>query len=587
MAENARRLARFPRALGIGLLASAALYALLEALGPRGFSIRDESLGVFMAQRWRLGAALEANVGAGTFLGALQAWLLQLSGSLQALHVPVLAAWAMEGLALSAVANRLGASRASQGAFFAAWLGAASLVQARSLLHFAMLPAFLSVALWLSFGSLLSGLLAGALVAASFLEYEAVLFALPGLAAFTYFEPRLKRRWAPWAGFFLALPFVLFVARHSFVSWFTYRLLNNHPLPNAVVGGLSFSQRLGQWFFGGQPDAYLGVWQHASFAAWALPPALWGFWTQRSRRPWLALWAVGGLLALLPAADPLEPQRAIAALPAFVLAAGLGWRELWVRFRHQRSVGLLLIALPVLGWAWEIKAFDASMRHGQALYARSQQWLALQRAPATPHFDAALLPVGLAWEATRPGAPLKRFDTVWVPVELARDLGAVAWPAQSLGTTDAALGADLLVQPPAGDLLWQDLARLRALWLAPGDRRQHAEDLRSTLPALKTPLARAAAWRQILENVAPLGLLRSSDIEALYREKIRSPWVFDYAILMAQRQDARLTWHLCWLKRRAGGDAALNAFERQVLSADYNALAAVPGAQAWPAPVKP
>ena len=586
MAEAQASLTRFPRALALGLLGLAALYAVAEALGPRGFALRDESISLFLAQRWRLGAPLETDIGGGTLLNALQGWLLQLSGCWQALHLPVLAAWLLEAWTIAQVARRLGGPRAAQGAWFAAWLGAASLLQARSLLHFALLPAFLAAALALSFGPLWCGFLAGVLCACGLLEYEAILFALPGLAAFTLFEPRLKRaqRWAPWVGFAIAAPCALWLARASLSGWWAYRTANNGP-----AGGQSWGRALVEWAFGGEPAAYLGVWHHASFAAWALPLAAWGLWSQARRRPWLWVWLGSGFLTLLAAAGPLEPQRAIAAWPALVVATGFGWREAWVRARRHRSAALLLIALPVLGFAWEVRAFEASMAHGRADYARSLAWIQYHHDPGAPVVDGSLMPAGLSFEATRPGKGRGVPSRVWVPVELAAELGDSPWKAESLGQAGSPSAPDLLVQVPADDPLWEDLRQLRPVWVRTPvrDRLAYARALRAVLPRLKTPLARAAVLRHLLEQVAPLGLLNADDLKALYAAKLRSPWVFNYALEFAPRYDQRLTWHLSWLKRRAGGDAALSPFELQVLAADYARLPAKEGAPAWPAPPQP
>lgn len=588
MPEDGQSLKRFPRALAWGLLGLAALYAVAEALGPHGFTVRDESISLFLAQRWRLGAPLETDIGGGTLLYALQGWAFQLSGAWQSLHWPVLAAWLFQGCAISAVAKRLGAQRAAQGAFFAAWLAAAALLQARSLLHFAMLPAFLSAALLLSFGPLYCGILAGAIVAAGLLEYEAILFALPGIAAFTLLEPRLKRsqRWAPWLGFALAAPVALWLARRSLFGWWTYRLANNGP----AAPGHAWGHALWQWAFGGEPEAYLGLWHHSSFAAWALPFVAWGLWSQGRRRPWLWIWAAFGLLTLLAAADPLEPQRAIAAWPALVLACGFGWREAWLRARRQRALALLLIALPVLGFAWELRAFDASMLHGKAQYTRSLAWIQMNRDAAAPRIDGSLMPAGLSWEATRPGPALASFDRVWVPVELALELpeGSQSAPPLSLGADSSSGAPDLLVALKPQDPLWSDLALLRRIWVFTPvrDRLAYARALREALPKLQTTLGRAAALRHLLEQVGPLGLLKLEDLQALYAAKIKSPWVFHYVLDFTPRYDLRLTWHLCWLLRQAGGDEALSPTQRALLATDYQSLKPRAGAPEWPLPLK-
>jgi hypothetical protein len=581
------RLVRRSSALLAGVMG---LYALLEALGPRGFSFRDETFCFHQALSYRAGYPWAWTWANGNLLKLLQFQLYAWTGRWQVLHLPALLALGAQAGAVYAIGKRLGGPRVAQGALLASLLSATALLQARSLLPFATLPCLLALSAALALQGPRWACLGGLVCACGFLEYEATAFALPGLAALLFFEPTLERRsaWAFAMGAGLGLGLVAWLCRDSLLEWWSYRLAYNHPW--AATAGNPVAQRLGAWFLGGEPQAYLGIRDHGVLAAWALPLGLLGLGLQARRRPWLLLWVAGALAALLPASSKFEPQRAFPALIPLGLAAGFAWRALWCATPRRPWLAYALLALPLLGAAYEVSAFERSMRAGEAEYQRSQAWQRLAQDPAVAgHVDAALLPVGLTFECLngppRPGTPA---PWVWMPSDLDHD--APHWPGQAVSYPDGRPTGDLLMQVPAGDPLRQDLEVLRPLWLQISGLRGRREPAiaacRQALAGgrLHSHLGRCAVWDFLMDACIKSDSLRVADLQALDREGIHSAFFYRARLIYSRPKDQRLSYWLCSLLRKHAGADKLQDDERQLLAQDWDQLPPAPGAPAWPKP---
>lgn len=576
-----RRQRGLPLAAVSVLVAVTALWALIECLGPRGFALRDEATCVDLAQRFVTSHVWGPAWSRGSFLRWIQYHAMDWGHSWRWLHLPVLAAFTLQCWCLQRLARRFGSPLVAQGAVLAACLSAAALVQARSILPFAATPALLLLSVELAFQGPRRAALGGALLAVALAEYEGAFLALPGIALLLLTEPRLpKGRWKYFAfGVVLCFPFIFMLTMQNWQDWLMWRL--RHNAPGAATGESSpFVLRLWQWLTGAEPNPYLGVWHHSSYAAWALPFVALGLATQWRKRAWLLVWMAGGLAGLIPGAFIFEPHRTIAAVPALSLAAGLGWAWAWSRSKRWPVLAPLLLLLPIAGLAWELKAFDRSMREGDYDYASSEAWLrARDSMEIRPSLQAGLLPVGRAWEAVwgpdAPNAP----RLVWVPVDLAAD--GPGWPAQALLNRQGQRTGDLLLQAPASHPLLTELSWLRGFW----DRLPDAEGgmtdaCRRALQdaSVKQPLARAALWSVLLRNGPRSGHLKPADLWALKAERFQS--VLLYRGARVYSFDPRLNYDLCWIQRLVLGEKSLNASEKTILAQDWKTL---PGGD-WPSP---
>jgi hypothetical protein len=572
------------------LLAAFALLAILEAFGPHGFAGRDEIMVLEdMARRAQGGIAFPP-WGNGCLLKSVQEWLWKASGSWQSAHVPVLLAMGVEAGALGWLGWQLGGRALAQGAVLAALLSATTLLQARSLLPFAILPALLSLSAALILRGRWWALLGGALLACGFLEYEGTLFALPGFAALLFLEPRLRGR-RPWAtsltGFTLALAGVLYYCRAGLAEWWHFRQAYAAPLHNAAPERTLL--QLSSWCFGGRPEAYLGVYGHPVPALWVLPFLGAGLILQARRRPWLILWIVAALAALLPASGAFEPQRTVAAFPALALAAGFGWKWAWTRARPRPALAWLLVTLPWLGLGLEQRALDQSMALGQERYERSQAWIAVSQDPRFhSKVDAMLMPSGLAIESVV--GPLQGpAQWVWLPGDLGDD--APPWKGVALKDSQGHFTGDALAQVPAGPQpLLADLAFLRAFWVKlPRERPLIAIACRQALqgPALKTPVARASVWMTLILWGVPVGSFSIDDLKALDAEGFKSPRFYRASTTPAMAKDLRLYYWFLWLMRRHAGAERMTPGEREFLAQNWAQVQQAPGSPAWPAPSLP
>jgi hypothetical protein len=495
----------------------------------------------------------------------------------------------LQAASLYIIAKRLGGPRAGQGAALATLLSATALLQARSLLPFATLPCLLSLGLALSFQGSYWALLGGLLCASGFLEYEATAFVLPGLAALLFFEPRLKRReaWAFALGGVLGTLVVVWLCRESLTQWWAYRMAYNRPLQS--VPDNPVAARLWAWFFGGKPQAYLGILDHGTFAAWALPLGLLGLGLQSRRRPWILAWILGSLLALVPASAKFEPQRALSALIPLSLAAGLGWKTVWVWTRQRPWLAWALLILPFAGAAFEIHAFERSMQAGQADYQRSQAWESLAKDPSMAgQVDASLLPLGLTLECLLGPPTPGQAPWVWLPSDLDRD--APQWPGQALRYGDGTPTGDLLMRVPLDEPLRQDLQHLRPLWLQisglRGRRERSIPACRAALAGgqVNSHLARAAVWDFLLDACIQTNRLSVEDLRDLDSEAFRSPFFYRARLLYSWPKDLRLSYWLCYLMKKHCGAERLQDNERQLLAQAWDQIPSSPGAPAWPKP---
>ena len=569
------------------LLSFFGLYAVLELLGPRAFCIRDETFCFHQALIFRSTGPLAIAWGDGNILKFFQYTAYQMSGRWRAMHLPVLGALVAQGWALYSIGFRLGGRRVAQGALLAALLSATALLQARSLLSFAILPGLLSVAVALILRGGIWAWVGGALFSAGFLDYEATLFALPGLAALLYLEPRLARSSSRrgLAGMLLGLALVLWACRYSLGEWWLQRMSYN--LPSRHLSEQHFFGRIFAWFFGGDAQAYLGVTGHGSFATWALPLAVLGLGLQARRRPWLLVWLFGGLVAMLPASAKLEPQRAFHIVLPLSLAAGFGWRWIWWRARWRPWLAWLLLLLPVVGLGWEQRAFEQSMRAGQDLYGRSQAWSRLGHDPAfTGKIDASLMPLGFAWEAlVEP--PAGTAPWVWVPSDLAQELPAHEVEQRALQDAEGRFTGDLLIALPDQDPLRKDLAVLRQHW-------SHQARLKSDMVTgyrrllhdhgIKTSMGRAVLEKFLIEAGIQSDHYGLEDLQHLAQEPFKSPLLYRSMLIPTWPKDLRLSYWLCHLLEKHCGSSSLSDQERQLLSHPWAEIPISPGAPAWPQP---
>jgi hypothetical protein len=575
------------------LLLAFALLALLEAFGPRGFSGRDELLVLQDMARRAQGPAIPAwgNWGNGCMLKILQSRAWVWSGDWRSLHVPVLLAIALEGAALGWLGCCLGGRAVAQGAILAGLLSATTLLHARSLLPFAILPALLCVSAALMLRGRWAALAGGLLLACGFLDYEGTVFALPGLAAMLALEPRLRQRhaWAPaLLGFAGGLAAVLYYCRFGLREWWDYRLTFYPPFAN-VTGGYTWLE-LRSWLWGGNPEAYLGVHGHPVPALWVLPFLGAGLILQTRRRPWLIVAILAGLAGLMPASGAFEPQRTVAAFPALALAAGFGWKWAWDQARPRPALAWLLLVLPWLGLGLEQRALDRSLLLGSERYARSQAWMAVAQDPRIhSKVNAMLMPAGLAMESVM--GPLQGpAQWVWLPGDLGED--APPWKGLALYDHQGHLTGDALVQIPSrgSEVLLADLAFLRTFWTQlPPLRADTARACRQALegPSLKTPVARASVWMTFIMNGVPVNAFTLADLQALDREAFKSPRFYRACTSIVIGKDLRLYYWLLWLLRRHAGAEKLSPGERDFLKHPWAQIPILPDGPVWPTPSLP
>jgi hypothetical protein len=554
--------------------------ALLEALGPRGLCLMDEVTCLWHAARVRDHGLWELAWGNGTLTRWVQGHLLALGANWRGIHAPILAALALQGWAVARLGRRLGGPLVAQGALLAAVLSATFMVQARSVLPFAELPAIACVAAVLALEGPAYAWLGGFIAALGLLEYEGVIFAYPGLLAFLLLERRVKSKtWLSFgAGFALGLPVVLAAVWPSLHDWWIYRLSHNEP-GHAVRHGRMLAQ-LWHWLIGGNANAYLGVRYHSAFPAWALALAALGLGVQARRRSWLWLWCAVSLTALIPFSPVFEPHRAISALPALLLASGFGWRWAWQRARTRPVAAWALALLPLAGFAFELKAFERSMDDFDNTYVSSQAWMDLSRHPG-PALNAQVLPLGWAWEAIYQGPAQGPPTWVWVPQMLASD--APPWPAQALQSRSGAFVGDLLLQAPAQDPLLAELAWLRGFWLRlPDSKRSQCTLLcRAALreAPLKQPLSRAALWSVFFEHAVTAGQVTDDDLRRFDREGFKSVLLYKNSLARADARQTRLTYWFLYLQRKHAEHPRLTFAEAGLLATPWDSLPPLPGDQ--------
>jgi hypothetical protein len=558
----------------------ASLLALLEALGPRGLCMMDEITCLWHAARVRDHGLWELAWGNGTLTRWVQGHLLALGADWRSIHAPILAAMLLQAWAIARLGRRLGGPLVAQGALLAVLLSATFMVQARSVLPFAELPAIVSLAAVLALEGRGYAWLGGAVAALGLLEYEGLLFAYPGLLAFLLLERRIRpKTWLRFgAGFAIGLLLVLAAVWPSLHDWWAYRLSHNAPT-DALRHGRSLLQ-VWRWLVGGDANAYLGVRHHSAFPTWALALAALGLGLQQRRRTWLGLWCALSLGALIPFSLVFEPQRAIGALPVLALAAGFGWRWAWQKARHRPAAAWALALLPLLGFVVELRAFERSMKDFDNTYASSQAWTDLSRQKG-PVLNAQLLPLGWAWESIYQGPARADSTWIWVPQLLAGD--APAWPAQALQTRSGVFVGDLLLQAPAQSPLFAELDWLRAFWLQlPDSKRGQCTRLcRAALAdaPLKEPLARAALWSVFFENAVTAGQVTDEDLEHFDRENFKSSLLYQSSLARVSAQQTRLLYYFLYLQRKHAGEAKLSPAEKDLLRVPWDSLPPLPADQ--------
>jgi hypothetical protein len=232
-----------------------------------------------------------------------------------------------------------------------------------------------------------------------------------------------------------------------------------------------------------------------------------------------------------------------------------------------------LALLPLLGFAYELRAFERSMKDFDNTYISSQAWMALshQKGPA---LNAQLLPLGWAWESIYQGPATAPTIWLWVPQLLAAD--APHWPFQALQSGSGAYVGDLLLQAPARDPLLAELAWLRHFWLQlPDSKRSQCTRLcREALRngPLKQPLSRAALWSVFFEHAVTAGQVSAEDLQRFDQERFKSSLLYKSSLARSSPQQARLAYSLLFLQRKHAGDAQMTADEKSLLAVPWEAL---------------
>lgn len=322
----------------------------LSLLHP-GFAAWDEVNVVDYHQRVLEGWQRSVYFSGGLVAFALQRLSLLVFGKhLFALHVPALAALAAESALLwSLLRPRFGEDGAAAAVAINA-TAAFSLLLARSLLSFSLLPVEFLFCLWtlprLDRGPAALGL--GLLMALLLADYEAWIGAVPLLLLAASGEASLDRRRKTqlWLGLLLGAAALAWLSR-----WHLAEYLQRRAGANSGAGAAGrllrdFGANALTYFSGG-PRRALWLEGHAAFPALLWPLALWGM----LRAPWR--WTAMALIGLLPLAahnSIVESNRAVLSWAPWMLLCGAGWSALSARLLPRwRPALLTVLALSAMG----------------------------------------------------------------------------------------------------------------------------------------------------------------------------------------------------------------------------------------------
>jgi hypothetical protein len=275
---------------------------------------------------------------------------------------------ALEGPLLFRVGDRLGGPRAG---IAAAWINAGAaqtLLRARTLLGFNLLPLEL-LCLLLCSGKLrrpLGAFLWGLVLALFLFDYEAWPAAWPALMVLALAEGADRKRLVLGLGLGLA---ITLGASAGFLGGYVRQRAALGTFDSQGISARLFHS-LGAYFLGSGGGSHeLGPWP--SFPLAALPLVLLGL-KPGSRRVWLWLLALCGLLPLAASGNGImEARRAIVAWPALCLLAGLGAASWTWRPAGFKTAAMALAAVLALA---ELSALHRGLdARDQATYALSRR----------------------------------------------------------------------------------------------------------------------------------------------------------------------------------------------------------------------
>lgn len=513
-----------------------------------GFDSYDESHVLRLLQRQREGGLFPWDLFTGSLLLGLQRLTLFVTGpSVWALRAPVLLLLLLEVWALGRVAAKLWGPAAEEGAWLAWALSATTLMRARSLLAFAVLPAWGALLLWLllagpRWATALGGLLAGLLV----LDYEAAPFLWGGLLLFVW-AARVERArlLSALTGSALGLALALGLSQRSVATWWQARSVVDQAASQdwAELGR-------GAWdaLWGLRGSAHLEVSAHLFAGLWAFALAALALRQNTRLTRGLALWALLGLTVLLLPSAQTGTHRAVAALPALSLLAALGWVRArdWAAARSWRKlcVGALLLAAAGL----EAQAYfrsqtlaDADHYGGGRNLQAAAQALAGRREQALTRLDEQSAAFRFLTGAPS-NAPLR---WLLVPPALGKDLPPDLTRGQVLRYNNPGQPALLLALPAEEAAAWTALDdRLGALEksFAAHDPLHDEALLTAALlsGSFPEPAARAALWHQLLTSATGHGRLSQAQADDFLKDKTRSLYPLWPSALYAARFQPQL-----------------------------------------------
>lgn len=549
-------------------LAAMALVPLLATLDwarfhPGWAKVDENSVFVTLDQWRRLGMLPWRPTG-----GSLHHLCMILGGrlwvGLAGVHAPATVAVTAEALLLFAVVRRLAGERAALWATLADLISAFTVMRARSLLSFSLLPCewLLLVWLFLRHDSPKARFLVGALATAWVFDYELWLAGVPWLLAAAWLhESRARARWSLTAGVVLGMLLIAALRADYLRAWWLQRNAVTLPHDSGTAGWYAV-HNLRAFFLGGQVFPYIHPSGHEVFPAWAWPGLGLGLalaW-RRWRRGFLFMAAA--LTPLLLRSPGLEPQRALLAWPLLCGFCGWGFAAGLDRLDGQaghwaRRASTLLLLLPLAGAGREAVAYKGSLdRIHAGLYGTAAAQCALLEArrgdPGRPPLLASLdQHDSAALRYLDPGAdPGNAADAVAVVPDYWR--GAMAgWPGRWEEVHGPGGEGSLSLFHPAGEALPR-LERanrdLQTVWdrLRPGMKQANVAVLRAALdgPGCQDPLVRSALWSELLEALDDDGQLQDADIRAVLLERLPSAQPYRETAFRVGRRRPDWAWAL-------------------------------------------
>ncbi len=550
--------------------------ALLDALVLHpDFSHVDEAQAVAFVRAALDGRGLPFSFGTGAWTRAVQAGLASLGhGQLWLLRLPVWLGLLAELALLWILGQRLLGQRAAACALLVNAICGWTLLRSHSLLSWALLPAaqLAVLALYLH-GRRWAWILSGACAVLMFLDYEAWPLALLGLVAALSLGPWDRPRARDFLlGCLPALALVWALSAENLNSWWAWRSARElTSLSVATQGGL---QRLFSFFMGGPSVSTLGLEGFSSWPWWALVPLIYGTGLSVRRAPGLLLWILIGMLGLIPHANALEPNRAIAAWPALCLVAGLGLEQALSWLEEQLAplptmavLAVMLGSASVLEWS----AFqDNQALNQRGYYARSSAWRALARELAPTNDVQILTGFNSGGDALRyliaerKSSDLKTRRWVLVPQGLLKDIDPKGLTVLS-ARDSLELARETLLGLPSTDhsselFLAEATARNLEQSLPVFDTLSQRAQLRAALATKgQSPLLRNWLWWRWATLAGPVGAIQARDVAAIAQERFKGGLAFSQMGLQLLATQPDWAYALLDLALRRDPDVVLPA----------------------------